>query len=91
MTNANDDIVSVSLKSSRWNNVNNVTTISGQSMILTDQLRDRLTLSSYSRTPERKTLGYQPDSLQYNSATAQSNLEIAAMHQVGGEDRQQKR
>ena len=42
-----DDIASVSIKSSRLGyNLNNITMGSVQSMILTDQLRDRLTVAS---------------------------------------------
>ena len=55
-----DDIASVSIKSSRLGyNLNNITMGSVQSMILTDQLRDRLTVASQSHTPERKTVGMQ--------------------------------
>ena len=55
-----DDIASVSIKSSRLGyNLNNITMGSVQSMILTDQLRDRLTVASHSHTPERKTVGMQ--------------------------------
>lgn len=53
-----DDVASISLKSSKFNGLNNPTTLSAQSMILTDQLKDRLTLDAKAqgvRTPKRKT------------------------------------
>ena len=71
-----DDIASVSIKSSRLNyNLNNITMGSVQSMILTDQLRDRLTVASHSHTPERKTVGMQ---LQKNQNSISINKQHAA-------------
>ena len=54
-----DDVASISLKSSKFNGLYNPTTLSAQSMILTDQLKDRLTLDAKAqgvRTPKRKTI-----------------------------------
>ena len=70
-----DDIASVSIKSSRLGyNLNNITMGSVQSMILTDQLRDRLTVASHSHTPERKTVGMQLQKPQ-NSISVNKNAD----------------
>ena len=43
----------------KFGGLHNLTSLSAQSVALTDQLRDRLTVSnSLTRTPERKTVGY---------------------------------